>query len=316
MKKSILILIGMIVMVSNTEAKTDNNTTSNFGANYYYKDAVNFIERGIEFFIFTNGDFDFNINQNDSYYDYNESTINNNNNNNNRVRINRDYKGRITRIENTFINYDFRGNVSRIGSIFIRYHRDRLVKVGDLRIRYNRYGFPFFYGNVRDYYYNNGVRFNINFGDVCDYNDAYFYRNEFSINYNQFREDANFYYYKANPDANIGKRSTILKRRKPASNIDRNKDVVRRNSNNSYRKPANNKRDDAIKGTQRESTLDNNREIRKDTNSSYRKSTNDKKSTLIRESRRTTNEKIDRNNRNQNADKNSKKEEITRKREN
>ena len=134
-------------MVSNTKAKADNNTPNNFGAHYNYKDAVNFIERGIEFFIFTNGDFDFNINQNDSHYDYNESR----NKNNNGVRINRDYRGRITRIENTFINYDFKGNVSRIGSVFIRYYRDRLVKVGDLRIRYNRYGFPFFYGNVRDY---------------------------------------------------------------------------------------------------------------------------------------------------------------------
>jgi hypothetical protein len=275
MKKGILILIGMFIMVSNTKAKTDNNTPNNFGAHYNYKDAVNFIERGIEFFIFTNGDFDFNINQNDSHYDYNESR----NKNNNGVRINRDYRGRITRIENTFINYDFKGNVSRIGSVFIRYYRDRLVKVGDLRIRYNRFGFPFFYGNVRDYYYNNGIEYSINFGDVCDYNDTYFYRSEFSINYNQFREDSNFYYYRANPNAKIGKRSTILRRRKPASNIDRNKNIGR-NSNYSYRKPTNNKRDDAIKDTQRESTLDNNnnnREIRKDTNSSYRKSTSDKR---------------------------------------
>ena len=61
MKKGILILIGMFIMVSNTKAKADNNTPNNFGAHYNYKDAVNFIERGIEFFIFTNGDFDFNV---------------------------------------------------------------------------------------------------------------------------------------------------------------------------------------------------------------------------------------------------------------
>jgi hypothetical protein len=297
MKKGILILIGMFIMVSTVKANTDKKTPNRIEANYAYNNAVNFVEHGIEFYIFTNGDFDFNTLENNSYYDYNGSRIKNNSH----LRIDRDYRGRITRVENVFISYDYRGNVSRVGSIFIRYYRDRLTKVGDLNVRYDRYGYPVFYGNVRDYYYNNGIRFSINFGDVCDYNDAYFYRSDFSRNYNRFREDANFYYYKANPNAKIGKRSTIIKRRKPATTIDRNRDI-KRNSNNSYRKPSNDKRTEVIKDTRRNttSTIDRNTDKR-NANNSYRKPTDDKRSEIIKDTRRNTTSTIDRNTDKRNA---------------
>lgn len=291
MKKGILILIGMFIMVSTVKANTNNEISNRIEANYAYNNAVNFIERGIEFFIFTNGDFDFNTLEENSYYDYNESRIKNNSH----LRIDRDYRGRITRIENVFITYDFRGNVSRVGSVFMRYYRDRLTKVGDLSVSYNRYGYPVFYGNVRNYYYNNGIRFSINFGDVCDYNDAYFYRSDFSRNYNRFREDANFYYYKANPNAKIGKRSTIIKRRKPASTISRNRDI-KRNSNNSYRKPTNDKRTEVINNTRRSttSTIDRSTDKR-NSNNSYRKPTTDKRVDVIKDTRRNTTSTINRN---------------------
>ncbi|PQJ78000.1 hypothetical protein [Polaribacter porphyrae] len=219
MKKGVLILLGMFMMVSTVEAKKGEKRLNRFGVNYYsYNNAVNFFERGIEFFVFTNGDFDF-----DTSFT------------NRGVRINRDFRGRIRSVGNVFINYDRRGNVTRIGNIFIRYRRGVLTNVGDLRVRYDRWDNPIFYGNVRDFYYHNGVRFNINFGDVCDYNDAYFFRNDFRRNYTQFREDRNFYYYRANPNARIGKRSTIIKRRK--ANVVRNNDRnVRNTTRNTYRK--------------------------------------------------------------------------------
>lgn len=228
MKKGVLILLGFLI-VSSVEAKNDENLPNRFRVNYYaYNNAVNFFEHGIEFFVFTNGDFDF-----DAKF------------NNRRVRIDRDFRGRIRRIGNVSLNYDFKGNISRIGNIRMNYFRDRLTNVGNLNIEYDRWGTPIFYGNVRNYYFNNGVRFNINFGDVCDYNDAYFYRNDFGRNYSQFREDRNFYYYRANPNAKIGKRSQILRRRKLTNTV-RNSNTRRNNvnnrissnriSNNSYRK--------------------------------------------------------------------------------
>lgn len=279
-------------MVATVKANISNKLPNRIGVNYSYNDAVNFVEHGIEFFIFTNGDFDFNVDNTDSYYDYNGARIRNNS----RIRIDRDYNGRITRVENVFINYDYRGNVSRVGSIFIGYRRDRLTKVGDLRIRYNSHGYPVFYGNVRNHYYNNGVRFNINFGDVCDYNDAYFYRSDFNRNYNQFREDSNFYYYRANPNSKIGKRSTILRRRKPATTINRNRDI-KRNSNNSYRKPANEKRRDLGIDNRRNNglSIDKDDNKRQNLNNSNRRSSDDKKDKVRNEPRRSNDSMKDRN---------------------
>ena len=239
MKKGVLIILVMFMIVSNVEAKTGNKRPNNIEVNYIYNNAVNFTERGIEFFIFINGDFDFNTHIADSYYDYNGRRFKNNRG----VKVNRDYRGRINRIGNAFINYDYRGNVTRIGSVFLRYRFGQLTNVGDLNVQYDRWGNPNFYGNVRDFYFDNGVRFSINFGDVCDYNDTYFYRNDFKNNYAQFREDNNFYYYKARPNGKIGKRSTILKRRKQAPIISkRTPNAETRRKNTSYRKVATKKR--------------------------------------------------------------------------
>jgi hypothetical protein len=221
MKKGVLILLGMFMMVSTVEAKKGENLPDRFGSYYSYNNAVNFFERGIEFFIFTNGDFDFDTR---SY-------------NNRGIRIERDFRGRIRSVGNVFINYDRRGNVTRVGNIFMRYNRGRLAKVGNLRVSYDRWDYPVFYGDVRNFYYNNGVRFNVSFGDVFNYNDAYFFRNDFRRNYSQFREDRNFYYYRANANAKTGKRSSIIKRRKAISN---NTTRTIKRGNNSYRKPKSN----------------------------------------------------------------------------
>ncbi|WP_298880974.1 hypothetical protein [uncultured Polaribacter sp.] len=230
MKKGVLILLGMIMMVSTVEAKNGNELPNRFGFNYSYNEAVNFVERGIEFFVFTNGEFDFNTHYNDTYFNYGRDRG---------VRIDRDYRGRISRIGNAFINYDRSGNVTRIGNVFIRYYRGQLTNVGNLRVRYNYWGNPIFYGTVKNNYYNhNGFRINLNIGDIFNYNDAYFYRSDFRRNYSKIREDKNYYYYRANPNAKIGKRSKTLRRRKPASTILKNtpKQNTRR-SNSTYRKP-------------------------------------------------------------------------------
>lgn len=221
MKKWITILLGMFIMVSSIEAKNGENVTNKkriINSYYKYNKTVNFIEKGIEFFVFIDGDFEFDAR-----------------NNNRRIRINRDYNGRIRNIGNVTINYDFRGNVTRIGNVIIRYRRGFISNVGNLRIKYDKWNYPVFYGNVRNFYFNSGTRFDLSFGDICDYNDSYFYRNDFNRNYIQFREDNNFYYYRAKTNARIGKRSTIIKRRKPTSKI-KNREYKEGKSNNLNKK--------------------------------------------------------------------------------
>jgi hypothetical protein len=226
MKKGILIVLGMFLMVSAVEAKNDNDRPKSNKVNYSYENSVHFTTRGIDFFVFTNGDFDFNSNFNNAYSDYN---------NRNNLTIARDYNGKIKRVGTISIAYDFQGNVSTIGAISMKYYRNKLTNVGHLKVRYNRWGNPVFFGNVKDHFYNvNGLKINLNIGAVCSYNDAYFFRNDFRRNYTQFREDSRFFYYKANRNANIGKRNKILKRRKPAASH-RNNTMYEKRKNTSYK---------------------------------------------------------------------------------
>ncbi|QVY65656.1 hypothetical protein [Polaribacter sp. Q13] len=225
MKKGVLILIGMFLIVTTIKAENNKEIPNTIGFNYSYNNSVNFEERGVEFFIFTNGEFDFNTHYN-SYE------------NQRGIQITRDYRGRIERIGNSFINYDSYGNVTRIGNVFMRYYRGKLTDVGNLKVKYDHWGTPRFYGNVKDNYYN-GVRFNLSIGDIFDYNNSYFYHRDFSRNYSRIREDNHYFYYRANTNAKIGNRSQILRRRKPASSISNKRpNTITRRSNTTYRKPS------------------------------------------------------------------------------
>ncbi|UAM99651.1 hypothetical protein K8354_07555 [Polaribacter litorisediminis] len=238
MKKGILILLAMFMMVSTVEAKKDHNFPNNNRFYYSYDNAVNFVERDVEFFIFPNGEFDFDVLSNNRF----------------NLNIDRNFRGQIRRIGTVRISYDRFNNVTRIGNIFLSYNRGRLIRVGNLRVNYNRWNEPIFSGFVRDnYYFDNGIRFNLNLGVTYNFNDRFFYGNNFRTNYTQFREDRNFYYYKSNPNASIGKRSTILKRRKQVSVNNGARSTATRNSNQSYRKQT---RGIAIKEGRNETTAD------------------------------------------------------------
>lgn len=283
MKKGILILLGMFMMVSTVEAKNGNELPNRTGVNYSYNNAVNFEERGIEFYIFTNGEFDFNSNYNDSYYDYNGNRIRTERG----IHINRDYRGRINRIGNTFVNYDRYGNVTRIGNVFMRYNRGKLTNVGNLKVRYDYWGNPSFYGNVKDnYYHYNGLRINLNIGDVFNYNHSYFTHRDFSRNYSKIREDNRYYYYRANSNAKIGKRSQILRRRKPVTTFKNKKQAKR--SNNTYRRPS------TINGQKVNVERNSNNNFKRPTNVTTRRATTERSQnkTVNRQPATVTNRKV------------------------
>lgn len=260
MKKGIFLLIALLSLTN----LTATNTKNNIGVNYRYNDAVTFIERGIEFHVFLNGNFDFNtLRGNDVYY-----------NGNQRTHIRRDNFGRIRQIGNAVINYGFNGNVTAIGNVPIRYRFGQLSSVGNLFVEYDRWGYPHYRGFVKqNRFYNDGFNVNINLGTVCLYDDAYFYNRHFRNNYRQFREDANFFYYRAVPNAKLGNRNKILKRRKP------NRNVVK--SNNRYLKNNTRNRNNTI-------TRDNVKPIRNNTNRDFNRNT-------------TPNRKVTKNNRNNNT---------------
>jgi hypothetical protein len=101
-----------------------------------------FEEKGIVFYVFTDGTFDFNtqphIATTTTYVMRRGNSALANEPRG--IRIDRDRFGNIRRIGNTFINYDRLNRVVRIGSIFMEYSRKGLVQIGGLSIQYNRNG--------------------------------------------------------------------------------------------------------------------------------------------------------------------------------
>ena len=227
MKKGLLLLLGLLsfatIYANDFTTSAKKTTSSN-----RYEEAVTFIEKGVQFHVFLNGDFEFNrIGRNSNYYSYNRRMYSNNT-----LRVERDYRGRIKRIGRIFIRYDYRGNVTRIGKVRLYYRRGLLARVGDLKISYNNWGEPYFYGNVNNYSnHDSDFHFSINIGPIFNYNDRFFYNRSFINNYKKYREDKNYYYYRANPNARIGKKNQIIKRRK--ENV-----TTRGNKNSSKRKIA------------------------------------------------------------------------------
>ena len=215
-----IFLIVTLILTTTIKANTHKilNSSFNVDKKRYFNNTITFIEKGIEFHVFLNGDFDFNTHfGNNSYADYRSRRTRINKG----IRVERDYNGRIRRVGNVFVNYNIRGYVTRIGAVFMRYSAGNLVKVGGLRIHYNRWGDPFFEGRVRTRAIfdnrrgcDNSISIDISIGDIYNYDDLYFYKKSFRNNYSRFREDNNFFYYKATPNANIGNRSRIIRRRK------------------------------------------------------------------------------------------------------
>ena len=215
MKKGLLLILGMLMMVSTAEA-TDGAIT-NSKTDYFdrYGDrSIQFMERGIQFYVFPNGEIDFKARKKfQSQYYYRNGHRYKKRNQMRGVRIDRDYNGKIKRVGNVFINYNRMGKVTRVGSVFIDYNRRRMTQVGGLHINYDRHGNKRFYGQVKPRY---NVQFHAgNFiGTIYDYNDSYFENRDFYNDYDDYGEDDNYYYYKSKSHKKGGKKGKLIKRKK------------------------------------------------------------------------------------------------------
>jgi len=158
MKNNIL-LIALILGVftfANANEVNNNRTNNTDVSRYSYMQPLKFIERGVEFYVFPNGEFDFNthpryhrsrgnghgvsINISHGTPRTFHSSYYRNNRSNRGVRIEHDYLGRVRRIGSVFINYDSRSRIKRIGSVYMNYRRHLLANIGGLHIFYSRNG--------------------------------------------------------------------------------------------------------------------------------------------------------------------------------
>lgn len=147
--KKITFLVAAILLVGNAVKASELNFTGDENRTRFdFNEPISFMERGIEFFVFPNGDFDFNTRPDDSEGDYyfrgagkkGGGRVNNDRPVNIGTLIEHDSFGRVRRVGNTFINYDTRDRVSRIGSVYMRYNRFALTQIGGMCILYDRFG--------------------------------------------------------------------------------------------------------------------------------------------------------------------------------
>ena len=192
--KKITLLVASILLVGNVgNAQGLIKHSGEDRMKFSFDEPISFTERGIEFFVFPNGDFDFNTRPDDSQGDYFYKTAGKRGavtteriTPNYGTRIEHDSFGRVRRVGNTFINYDSRDRVSRIGTVYMKYNRTALAQIGGMRIVYNHRGeIVDTIGRIKGY---------CNSGYAYNYDNHYDDDNYIASNNND--NDNDFYYYK------------------------------------------------------------------------------------------------------------------------
>jgi len=100
---------------------------------HHMNEPVTVTVRGIDFYIFPNGEFDFNahVPRHRAYHHREHG-----------VRVKRNRFGEIVRVGKVSINYNRHGQVVRIGNVFIKYNRRGLVaRVGSRKLEYGVHGY-------------------------------------------------------------------------------------------------------------------------------------------------------------------------------
>ncbi|HLA56270.1 MAG TPA: hypothetical protein VK623_09230 [Flavobacterium sp.] len=153
-----------------------------------FDEPIAFMERGIEFFVFPNGEFDFNTEASTgsgTYFRTEGRKMNTTSgapgNANGGVRIEHDAQGRVRRIGNVFVNYDSANRIKRIGTVYMTYNRTALTQIGGMRIVYDRRGrIVDMIGNVKGsqaYAYQDAHNSHNTGGSYND-NDYYYYKTD------------------------------------------------------------------------------------------------------------------------------------------
>lgn len=158
MKKLAFLLIGLITLSSTTLAMSNESaesTATRYNAVYDGSKYI-FVENGIEFSVFPDGEFDFYIPNYvqgvsvgvnagpvgisfNTGYDYDPY-------------VQYDQYGAVIQIEDTPLFYDNYGRLVQAGDVRINYRRNRIVNVGGLFIHYNNFGvFSHYTGFVNVY---------------------------------------------------------------------------------------------------------------------------------------------------------------------
>lgn len=141
MKQVILLLAALLTGMGSSRAETRTAGASALAP--VFSNAFIFVEDGVTFALYPDGEFDFYI---DSRLQVNAGvqigpaaiTFNSGFNYNPFVQF--DDFGAVIQVENVPVFYDFYGRVSRIGTVGVHYRSGRLYRLGGMRIFYNSWG--------------------------------------------------------------------------------------------------------------------------------------------------------------------------------
>lgn len=158
MKKIVSYIVIVIFGLSISKASAGENLAVNYYT-YTYQKSFIFVENGITFSVYPDGEFDFYMNNRVNVgvgvnVGYSNVTFNSGYNYNPYVQYD-DY-GAVIQVENVPVYYDYYGRVSQIGDVNIWYRNNRVRRIGGLRVFYNNYGhFNYYTGyiNVYNRYY-------------------------------------------------------------------------------------------------------------------------------------------------------------------
>jgi hypothetical protein len=197
--KKITLLVASIFLIGggvvNATEITKLSQERRLTVDFRNAEPIVFMERGVEFYVFPDGQFDFNTHPSagDRYKQRRLGTANrtydgpgNSRNRNYGVRVEHDNFGRVRQIGNVFISYDAKDRIKRIGSVYMSYNRFALTQVGGLQIIYNRRGqIVETVGTVKG-------------GRAYQYNQNNNGNNDYEYGNNQNSGDQDDYYYKTN----------------------------------------------------------------------------------------------------------------------
>lgn len=137
MRKLVLILTALVLGTTGIMASTTDDKVAERNA-YRYNKSFIFVENGITFSVYPDGEFDFYVNNRignhrrnvtfNSGFDYSPYAQ-------------YDDYGAVIQVENVPVYYDGYGRVSQIGNVDINYRNRRVFSVGNMFVYYNRNGF-------------------------------------------------------------------------------------------------------------------------------------------------------------------------------
>lgn len=147
--KKLLVLAVLFLggMTAQANQVTDLDHGQQKGIRYNQSQPITFVQKGIQFFVYSNGDFDFqairsNINGRRGHQHLNApgTTFGVNFPYSNSRLVRYDYWGNINKVGRNHIFYNRNGKVSHIGTVNLRYRNGRLARVGNMTLGYDRWG--------------------------------------------------------------------------------------------------------------------------------------------------------------------------------